>query len=72
MSYLSSKYLTVTITDLSDNILCKYKVDYEVQYSNLLTIAAIDESYARMTEIESLQSTIEELTSRIAALDSAE
>ena len=63
--------ITVTITDSSDNVLAKYTVSHgEVDSSNILTFGAIDESYARKTEIESLQSTIEELTSRIAVLES--
>ena len=53
LSYFSSSYLTATITDSDSNVLCKYKIDYyEVDSSNLLTFGAIDESYARKTEVE--------------------
>ena len=63
--------LTVTITDSSDNVLSIYTVTQsEVDSSNLLTFGAIDEAYAMKAEIESLQLLIEELTSRIAALES--
>ena len=70
MSYFTSPCITATITDSSGNVLCKCTIDYgEVDSSNLLTFGAIDETYVRKTELESLQSTIEELTPRIAALE---
>ena len=44
---------TATITDSSDNVLSTYTVNYgEVDSSNLLTFGAIDETYARKTELD--------------------
>ena len=53
-SFNTSEF-TITISDSSDNVLCKYKASFEgdVDSSNILTFGAIDENFVRKTELDS-------------------
>ena len=47
-----------------------YTVNYgEVDSSYIMTYRFLDETYAKKTDLETLKTTIEELTARIAALE---
>ena len=50
----------------------RYVLFTEFDSSALLTLGDINETYAKITELETLKTTIEELTSRIAALETTE